>query len=60
MDVWNNLYYNVENDWILSEVRVFTANDMVYVSLQVIDCKTRKLVDEYIDDVWVYDWHKLY
>jgi hypothetical protein len=56
MEVVNNFYYYWEKNWILSEVRVFHFNLMVYSCLNVIDCNTNELVQDEIDDVWIYDW----
>lgn len=54
-------YHNEENNWMLTEERIFCNDKMMEVYLQVYDLKTMKTVSNEIidDDVWAIDWKKI-
>ena len=56
-DIVNNLWYNEDNKWILSEVRVRNSIEILdHTELRIVDCKTGKFVTDDIGEVWDYEW----
>lgn len=58
MNLETNNYYNQENNWLLAEARVFDEKfeNMIDVSLTVIDLNKMMMLEEQLEDVWEYDW----
>ena len=58
MNLETNNYYNEENNWLLTEARVFDEKfaNMIDVNLTVIDLNKMMMLEEQLEDVWEYNW----